>query len=103
MKKDTAYLLSVIDEDDFLEAQSMLQDSCPTARRRFERLTKALAELLKDVQKEFPDAQYYTASGGFNLLIGDSHGSGDGNLESGNQNMVALSASGYLHVGDGDF
>ncbi|EDN3812666.1 hypothetical protein GHS02_17210 [Salmonella enterica subsp. enterica serovar Chester] len=47
-----------------------------------------------EVKQEFPDANYYTASGGFNLLLGDSEA---GSL------MVALSASHYLSIGDGDF
>lgn len=91
---NTEELLKHINKDDYYEACALLSDKCPAAERRFKRLTKALAELLKEVKQEFPDANYYTASGGFNLLLGDS---GAGNR------MVALSASHYLSVGDGDF
>ncbi|MDP0616587.1 hypothetical protein Q8G17_20005 [Klebsiella pneumoniae] len=96
---DTNEVLEHIDAGDYYEASFLLNEKCPTAECRFKRLTKGLAELLKDVQKEFPDANYYTASGGFNLLLGSATdcGSTEGNL------LIAVSASEYLSVGDGDF
>lgn len=96
---DTKELLEHINPGDYYEASCLLGEKCPTAERRFKRLTKGLAELLKDVQKEFPDANYYTASGGFNLLLGSSTDCGS---TEGNQ-LIAVSASEYLSVGDGDF
>ncbi|UXC45257.1 hypothetical protein N4232_17810 [Salmonella enterica] len=80
--------------DDWGEAYRLLDEKLPNIERRFNRLTKALAALLDEVKQEFPDANYYTASGWFNLLLGDSEA---GSL------MVALSASHYLSIGDGDF
>lgn len=80
--------------DDWGEAYRLLDEKLPNIERRFNRLTKALAALLDEVKQEFQDANYYTASGGFNLLLGDSEA---GSL------MVALSASHYLSIGDGDF
>ncbi|EBA2366384.1 hypothetical protein QE08_000485 [Salmonella enterica subsp. enterica] len=91
---NTEELLEHIDIGDYYEAYILLCDKFPTAERRFKRLTKALAALLDEVRQEFPDAGYYTASGGFNLLLGES--------DAGNR-VVALSASSYLSVGDGDF
>ncbi|CAH6085303.1 MULTISPECIES: hypothetical protein [Citrobacter] len=79
---------------DYCVAYNLLDEKCPNVERRFKRLTKALAALLDEIKQEFPDACYYTASGGFNLLLGDS--------DAGSK-MVALSASHYLSVGDGDF
>ncbi|QGJ41505.1 hypothetical protein E4179_14835 [Citrobacter freundii] len=79
---------------DYYWAYNLLDEKCPNVERRFKRLTKAIAALLDEVKQEFPDACYYTASGCFNLLLGDS--------DAGNK-MVALSASHYLSVGDGDF
>ncbi len=79
---------------DYYGAYNLLDEKCPNVERRFKRITKALAALLDEVKQEFPDACYYTASGGFNLLLGES--------DAGNK-MVALSASHYLSVGDGDF
>ncbi|MDV0623933.1 hypothetical protein RZO95_18445 [Klebsiella variicola subsp. variicola] len=96
---DTKELLEHIAPGDYYEASFLLDEKCPTAGRRFKRLTKGLAELLKDVQKEFPDANFYTASGGFNLLLGSATDCGS---TEGNQ-LIAFSASEYLSVGDGDF
>lgn len=78
---------------DYYGAYNLLDEKCPNVERRFKRLTKALAALLDEVKQEFPDACYYTASGGFNLLLGES--------DAGANKMVALSASRhYLSVGD---
>lgn len=87
-----------LDDQQYL-AWALLKERLPTAERRFNRLTKGLAQLLKEVQEEFPDACYYTASGGFTLLIGPTHAK-DGSSRSHN---TALSASSYLLVSDGDY
>jgi hypothetical protein len=79
------------------DAYDLLMLHCPQARRRFKAVDKAIRALLHDVQKTFPDAQYYTASGGFNLMLGSPHDS----RERGQQQLVAL--SGHALIGDGDF
>jgi hypothetical protein len=91
-----------LDADDVdFEAWALLRAKHPTAERRFKRLTKGLADLMAEIKQEFPDACYYTGSGGFNLLIGPSH---DGGARgSANMNYIALSADSSLAVGDGDF
>ncbi|WFV19515.1 hypothetical protein NFJ22_07165 [Citrobacter braakii] len=89
----TEELIERISGDQY-EAYRLLDEKCPNIERRFKRLTKALAALLDEVKRDFPDANYYTASGGFNLLLGDADGG---------SSMIALSASHYLSVGDGDF
>ncbi|CNL19336.1 Uncharacterised protein [Yersinia pseudotuberculosis] len=94
---NTEQLLEFIDESKEYQAYLLLSEKCPTAARRFYSLTKALTKLREDVRKEFPDAEYYTGSGGFNLLLGESHTD-----ESPNQKLCAVSAVG-LHVGDGDW
>ncbi|EKN3530454.1 hypothetical protein ACS78I_21685 [Yersinia enterocolitica] len=94
---NTEQLLEFIDESEEYQAYQLLCERCPTAARRFYRLTKALAKLREDVREEFPDAEYYTGSGGFNLLLGESH-----TREKANQKLIAVSAIG-LHVGDGDW
>ncbi|CFQ60412.1 hypothetical protein [Yersinia similis] len=94
---NTERLREIIDESEDHQAYFLLCEKCPTAARRFYRLTKALTKLREDVRKEFPDAEYYTGSGGFNLLLGESH-----TREEANQKLNALSAVG-LHVGDGDW
>lgn len=90
---NTEELIERIDGDQY-EANRLLDEKCPNVERRFKRLTKALAALLDEVKQEYPDANYYTASGGFNLLLGEIEGG---------SSMIALSASSYLSVGDGDF
>ncbi|EKN2322811.1 hypothetical protein PWV40_004401 [Salmonella enterica] len=90
---NTEELIERIDGNQY-EAYRLLDEKCPNIERRFKRLTKALAALLDEVKQEYPDANYYTASGGFNLLLGEIEGG---------SSMIALSASSYLSVGDGDF
>ena len=81
-------------------ASSILHDKMGAKiENRFKRITTNLINLLEDVKKEFPDATYYTASGGLNLMLTRSH-SDDG---SPNQDGVACSASTRLNIGDGDF
>lgn len=65
---------------------------------RFKRLNTTMIKLLADVRLAFPDACYYTASGGFNLMLGSPH---DDKAEHGQQELVAL--GGNAAVGDGDF
>lgn len=79
---------------DHHEAYRLLDEKLPNVERKFNRLTKGLAALLDEVKKEYPEACYYTASGGFNLLLGGIDGG---------SSMIALSAGHYLQVGDGDF
>lgn len=79
------------------DAFDLLTEAMPTAERRFKAVDKALRTLLADIQEHFPDACYYTASGGFNLLLGRSHD----DRERGQQQLVAL--SGLAAIGDGDF
>ena len=66
---------------------------------RFKRITTNLINLLEDVKKEFPDATYYTASGGLNLMLTRSHSADC----SPNRDGVACSAPSRLCIGDGDF
>lgn len=80
-------------------AFGLLYDADPKLVKRFEKLDAELVKLLADVQKHFPDAQYYTASGGFNLLLGSPQSSD--RRQSGQPDLVAL--SGRTQIGDGDF
>ncbi len=82
-------------------AYELLLDRCPTIERRFNRLCKTMVDLLSDVRKEFPDAQYYTASGGFNLMLGKPHD--DSHRQLPQQELIALNGTHGVCVGDGDF
>lgn len=81
-------------EDD---AYGILYDADPKLIDRFKRVDKSMLKLLEDVKKHFPDAVYYTASGGFNLMLGESHN--ENNLPQ--QDLVAC--SGRTSISDGDF
>jgi hypothetical protein len=87
--------LAAIAEGD--DAEVLLRMRMPQVARRFNALDRSLRRLLADVQVYFPDAQYYTASGGFNLMLGRSHG----NNQRPQQQLIAL--SGRAMIGDGDF
>lgn len=92
---DESQCLAAIAEGE--DAQQLLLDAMPSAKRRFLAVDKALRKLLADVKIHFPDAEYYTGSGGFNLLLGRSHG----DKERAQQQLVAL--SGRASIGDGDW
>lgn len=82
-----------------IDAFDLILMKMPTADRRFKNVDRAIRKLLADVQEVFPDAQYYTASGGFNLMLGSPHDASR-NLRS-QQELVAL--CGEAMIGDGDF
>ncbi|RUW56862.1 hypothetical protein [Mesorhizobium sp. M8A.F.Ca.ET.021.01.1.1] len=79
------------------DAYDLLTENMPGIERKFKKVDKALVDLLAEIQTVFPDATYYTASGGFHLMLGPSH---DDN-ERGMQELVAL--AGRAQIGDGDF
>lgn len=81
-------------------AWEILDESLPTARRRFMRLTNSLIKLMDDIHEEFPDASLYTGSGGLNLLLGSSH---NAQTDLPQQDLVAESANIRLTVSDGDW
>lgn len=92
---EAACLRSIATGDE--DAYSLLMAADPKFKTRFKRLNTAIVELLKDVREYFPDAQYYTASGGFNLMLGASHSASD----RAQQQLIALGGS--AQIGDGDF
>lgn len=90
-------VLEVINEGH--SAYSLLLERFPTAQQKFDRLCKNMVSFLSDIKSEFPDARYYTASGGFNLMLGSSHDlSGMAQQE-----LVALEGSHGVSISDGDF
>lgn len=78
-------------------AYDLLTAAMPGIERRFRRVDRAIIDFLALIKREFPDAQYYTASGGFNLMLGRSHG----DHEVSQQQLLAL--GGRAAIGDGDF
>lgn len=85
--------------EDGEEAGDLLRAAMPNIERRWKKLGKEIAGLMADVRQHFPDAEYYTASGGFNLLLGKPH---DRHANPQPQ-LVALHTPPGVHIGDGDF
>lgn len=81
------------------DAYDLLKYADPNLIRRFKRLDSTLIKLLSDVREHFSDAQYYTASGGFHLMLGSSHGSGYNQPPQ--KELIAL--DGKAAISDGDF
>jgi hypothetical protein len=81
-------------------AYELLTEKIPHIERKWKRLNKSVRDFLNDVQKEFPDAQYYTASGGFNLMLGKPHA--DDFHGTAQSQLVALAGI-NVTIGDGDF
>lgn len=81
-----------------VSARDLLLDAMPDAKRKFDAVDQALVKLLAQVRQHFPDAQFYTASGGFNLMIGHAH---DYRAQKPQQQLIAL--HGKASIGDGDF
>ena len=84
--------------EDFFGAVELLWEADQSFETKFMRYTTALSNLLEEVKEHFPDACYYTASGGFNLMLTRPH-SPEGKQQA---KGVAISAS-MLSVDDGDF
>jgi hypothetical protein len=78
-------------------AYGLLKERMPLAERRFNALNRSIIKLLADVRCNFPDAQYYTASGGFNLLLGSPH------TEGGKSQQQLSALAGHAAIGDGDY
>lgn len=81
-------------------AYGLLTDADPNLAKRFNRACTTLKKILDDTRKHFPDAEYYTASGGLNLLLGSPHSTGDLSPQT---ELVAIGATNGLIIGDGDF
>lgn len=96
MKRTGKEVMDAIKQDG--DAYTQLSEADPGAEREFRRIDAALRRFRARVQRHFPEANYYTGSGGFNLLLGPSHD--DKTLKS-QQALVAL--SGLASIGDGDW
>ena len=80
------------------DAHMLFYEKLPGMDKKLERASKKLAALLNEIQKVFPEACYYTASGGFNLILGDPHDK----PAIPHQERSAWGAVG-LHISDGDW
>ena len=97
--------LRILTEQDVLsaiqdgnDALSLLEATDPKFKKRWKRLCVNMNRYLEDVQSFFPDAQYYTGGGGFNLLLGRSHNDACRPQDE----LVALEGIG-VEISDGDW
>lgn len=97
---DTEEVLSII-KDGNLDAYDLLTERDSSIEKRWKKMTKEMERFLNDVRIHFPDAEYYTASGGFNLLLGRSHSEESRGSITANTDLVAFSSR--VVVGDGDW
>lgn len=81
-----------------VDASDLLLEADPRLEKKFNALCKKIAKYLDEVKQYFPDATYYTASGGFHLLLGHSHTISGTPQEQ----LVALGAT-DVQIGDGDW
>lgn len=78
-------------------ADRLLDEQLPGMRKKLDALDRHIREVLEEIKKVFPNAEYYTASGGFNLLLGSSH---DNNARPQEQRSAW---GGFAQIGDGDW
>lgn len=86
-----------VDENGTTDAYSLLDETMPKMRAKLNRLDKRIRDVLAEIQEAFPDAQYYTASGGFTLILGPTH---EGRDEAQQQRTAWI---GNAQIGDGDW
>lgn len=89
-----------IEENGEDDAYALLNEMLPKHRAKLNQLDSRIRKVLKEIREVFPDAQYYTGSGGFNLLLGDSHGGGRSNCAPRQERMAW---GGLASIGDGDW
>ena len=82
-----------------IDPRKLLLEHVPTAERRFKRICTEMKNLLADVRRVFPDAEYYTASGGFNLLLAKAHHPEQGTIQREGSALTGLG----VDIGDGDY
>lgn len=85
-------------ENDAYDADELFDEMLPKHRAKLDRLDKRISNLLAEIRKVFPEATYYTASGGFTLVLGDTH-TGNGEEPQQQRSCWAGSAT----IGDGDW
>lgn len=81
------------------DAEDLLREKAAFAVAEFRKVDAAIVALEMKVRRYFPDAQYYTGSGGFNLLLGSPHDSSSQCRAQ--RNLAAL--HGKASIGDGDW
>lgn len=68
-------------------AEDILKTHCPKAAAKFRSLIRGLNKIMQEVNRTFPDANYYLANDSMHLMLGSSHSLGRG--ETSQQQRVA--------------
>ena len=89
-----------VQENGEIDASSLFHEKMPRMGTKLNRAAKKLSSLLEEISKTFPQARYYTASGGFNLILGETHDDSN-NCEP--QRQRSAWSSDKLEIGDGDW
>jgi hypothetical protein len=87
-----------VEENGETDAYGLLREVLPGYDKKLDRLDKRIAKLLAEIREVFPDAEYYTAGGGFSLVLGCTH---EGYKEQAQQQRTAWGGS--AEIGDGDW
>jgi hypothetical protein len=85
-----------VEENGEFDAYSLLSSKIPGIIKKLDKLDKKLISILEEIREVFPDAQYYTASGGFNVVLGATHDD-----EVSQEQRSAW--GGHATIGDGDW
>jgi len=91
--------LRYLEETGDTDTYMLLRNRDKRFEKRFRKACDDLKKVLDDVRVEFPEACYYTASGGLNLLLGAPH---DEDFHPRSQ-LTAFGAANGLAIGDGDY
>ena len=86
---NTAELLEKTQDESI---QSIIDAVNPNYRKRFRRLCSGLDKLIREIQKDFPDAQYFAVDqGALTLMLGDTHDEAGSTKQLGtsNQELIA--------------
>ena len=89
------YLEETGDTDTYI----LLRNRDKRFEKRFRKACDDLKRVLDEVRVDFPEACYYTASGGLSLLLGAPH---DEDFHPRSQ-LTAFGATNGLNISDGDY
>lgn len=87
----------VEDNGDY-DATHLFNEMLPRHSAKLNRLDKKIRDILSEINEIFPDAQYYTASGGFTLTLGITH---EGRDQKAQRQRAAW--GGRASISDGDW
>ena len=85
-------------ENDEHDASGLFNEKLPGYSKKLDRLDSRIRKLLSEIQDVFPDAEYYTAGGGFNLVLGSTHEGIEGEEQQQRSAWWGLAV-----IGDGDW